>query len=221
MPPNGVNDMHTQVEEIQLRLEQGVGEQRGERFKRVDKPFSACIGSIDAGILGRDDTVREAGGDNRRVEHVRVSQDVPAADPFDDEVRDVLPSLGAAQRADPGVGTVIAYLEIAETDQAAPWMRERIPADPPHGTEPTAQTISTTTLLDIAATCFRRKCHSVRIPTESDDRGLLCVPRTLRLPLLTLYHERRQHSGRGRFTDALLAEYWWPTLATDSKSFVA
>ncbi len=65
-------------------------------------------------------------------------------------------------------------------------MRERIPADPPSGTQPTAQTISTTTLLDIAATCFldeegllrryrlrTRNCHSVRIPTESDDRGLL------------------------------------------------
>jgi hypothetical protein len=38
---------------------------------------------------------------------------------------------------------------------------------------------------------------------------------------LTLYHERGQHAGRGRFTDALLAEYWWSTLATDAKILVA
>ncbi len=101
-----------------------------------------------------------------------------------------------------------------------------------HGTNGAA--ISTTTLLDIATTCFldeegllrryrlrTRNCHSVRIPTESDDRGLLFAPRALRLPLLTLYHERGQHGGRGRFTDALLADYWWPTLATDAEIFVA
>ena len=189
---------------------------------------------LSAGIGGRDDTVLEPGGDDRPVEHVRVNKDLPAADPFDDEVREVLPSLAAAQRADPFFGPIISYLEIAETDKAAPWMRERIPTDPAMGTEPTAQTISTTTLLDIAAQCFldeegllrryrlrTRSCHSVRIPTESDDRGLLCVPRALRVPLLTLYHERGQHAGRGRFTDALLADYWWPTLATDAKIFVA
>ncbi len=46
---------------------------------------------------GRDDTVLEAGWDNRRGEHVRVNNDLPAADPFDDEVREVLPSLAVAQ----------------------------------------------------------------------------------------------------------------------------
>ncbi len=109
---------------------------------------------LSAGIGGRDDTVLEAGWDSRPIEHVRVNNDLPAADPFDDEVREILPSLAAAQRAAPFFWPVIAYLEIAETNQAAPWLRERIPADPPRGTEPTAQTISTTTLLDIAATCF-------------------------------------------------------------------
>ncbi len=108
---------------------------------------------LRAGIGGRDDTEVEPDWDSRPIEHVRVNKDLPAADPFDDEVREILPSLAAGQRADPFFGPVIAYLEIAETDQAAPWMRERIPADPPRGTEPTAQTISTTTLLYTSATC--------------------------------------------------------------------
>ncbi len=72
---------------------------------------------LNAGIGGRDDTALEAGWDSRPTEHVRTNKDLPAADPFDDEVREVLPSLAAAQRADPFFGPVIAYLEVAETNQ--------------------------------------------------------------------------------------------------------
>ena len=67
------------------------------------------------------------------------------------------------------------------------------------------------TLVDIAAACFlddegilrrhrlrTRNCHSVRVPRDSENRGLICVPRTLRHPLLTFYHERSGHAGRGR-----------------------
>jgi hypothetical protein len=75
---------------------------------------------LSAGIGSRDDTVLEARWDSRPIEHVRANKDLPAADPFDDEVREILPSLAAAQRADPFFGPVIAYLEIAETNQAAP-----------------------------------------------------------------------------------------------------
>ncbi len=70
--------------------------------------------------------------------------------------------------------------------------------------------MSTTTLPDIASACFlddegilrrfrlrTRNYQSVRITIESDDRGLICIPRGLRLPLLSFYHERGGHAGRG------------------------
>ncbi len=97
-----------------------------------------------------------------------------------------------------------------------------------------ANPISTTTRLEIAATCildddgiFNRfrliahNCHSVPINTASDDRGLVCVPRARRLPRLTFYRERTFQSGRRRSTTTLIAEYWWPTWPTDSSVFAA
>ncbi len=165
------------------------------------------------------------------------NKDLPAATPFDEEIREALPSLTAAQRADAFFGPVIAYLEIATTDQTAERMQTpvpSVPSDPPtSGIPGAAQSMRTMTLLDIAAACFlydegllrrfrmrTRHYHSVRVPVESDDRGLICVPRCLRLPLLKFYHEPGAHSGRGRFLDALSAEYSWPTMATDASKFV-
>ena len=189
---------------------------------------------LHAGLGGRDDELLVPGWDSRPTQHVRINKDQPELDtPFDDEIREVLPSLSAAQRADPFFGPVFAYLEVAASDHAAAWMQVQVPSDPLPGNA--SQPISTTTLLDIAATCFidddgilrrfryrTRNCHSVRIPSASDDRGLICVPRALRLPLLTLYHEQNgRHQGRGRFTDALLADYWWPSLVVDATAFVA
>ncbi len=142
-------------------------------------------------MAGRVDTPFFAG---RPVAHVRVNKDLPAAAPFDDELREVLPLL-AQWRDDPFFGPVFAYLEIAATDHSAAWPGA-----------PVAKPISTATLLDISAACFlgvegilrrhrvrTRNCHSVRVPKYSKDRVLVCVPRALRQPLLTFYHERSGH----------------------------
>jgi hypothetical protein len=54
---------------------------------------------LSAGVGGRDDSpLREGWDDSRPVAHVRINKDLPAATPFDEEVREVLPSLAAAQR---------------------------------------------------------------------------------------------------------------------------
>jgi hypothetical protein len=69
---------------------------------------------MSAGVGGRDDSPLGAGWDDSRpTERVRTQKDLPAATPFDEEAREVLPSLAAAQRADPFFGPMIAYLELA------------------------------------------------------------------------------------------------------------
>ena len=170
--------------------------------------------------------------DSRPREFIRVLKDLELADPFDDEIREVLPSLAAAQRADPFFGPIFGYLEVALSDQAEAWLQAAMPADPLPGPQ-RAGTINMATVVDIAAACFlddegilrrhrlrTRNCHSVRVPRDSEDRGLICVPRTLRHPLLTFYHERSGHAGRGRLYDILSAEFWWNTMSTDSNVFV-
>ena len=63
-------------------------------------------------------------------EFIRVLKDLELADPFDDEIREVLPSLAAAQRADPFFGPIFGYLEVALSDQAEAWLQAAMPADP-------------------------------------------------------------------------------------------
>ncbi len=75
---------------------------------------------LNAGVGRHDEKPDESGWDNRLVEHVRINKDLPAAAPFNDEVREVLASLAAAQRADPFFRTVLGYVEIAGTSHAAP-----------------------------------------------------------------------------------------------------
>ena len=61
-PPEGVNDMHTDgmladyaaLEELQLRLEQRIREQRGDSFNPVPKPFSSFTESINSAALHPD-----------------------------------------------------------------------------------------------------------------------------------------------------------------------
>ncbi len=121
---------------------------------------------LSTGVGGRDDSPLAAGcADIRPTEHVRTYEDLPAAAPFDEQVREVLPFLAAAQRADPFFGPVIAYLELAGTDQAAAWMRTPVPLAEPNEASATAP-MRTTTLLDISSACFR------------DDEG---IPRRFRL----------------------------------------
>ncbi len=163
--------------------------------------------------------------------HVRVNKDLAIADPFDDKIREVLPSLKATQRADAVFGPVFMYLELATTDHAEAWMKVAQPSNPIPGQPPS--TIKTTTLVDNASACFlddegvlrrhrlrTRQYHSVRVPKDSEDRGLICVPRALRQPLLTFYHELSSHAGRGRLLDILSGDFWWPTTATDANVFV-
>jgi hypothetical protein len=101
------------------------------------------------------------------------------ADPFDDQIREVLPSLAATQRADPFFGPIFGYLEVALSDQAEAWLQAAMPVDPLPGSQ-RAGTINTATLVDIAAACFlddegilrrhrlqTRNCHSVRVPRDS------------------------------------------------------
>ncbi len=120
----------------------------------------------------------------------------------------------------------------AEQATSAAWLNAAQPSDPKPGA-PSANTISTAALLDIAAACFlddeivlrrhrlrTRNGHSVRVPRDSEDRGLICVPRTLRQLLLTCYHKCSGHGGRGRFLDTLSTEFWWPKMATDANIFV-
>ncbi len=62
LPPEGVNDMHTDgmradyaaLEELQLRLEQRIREQRGDSFNPVPKPFSSFTESINSAALHPD-----------------------------------------------------------------------------------------------------------------------------------------------------------------------
>ena len=62
LPPEVVNDMHTdwmradysEFEEMQLRLEQRILEQRGDSFNPVPKPFSAFTESINSAALHPD-----------------------------------------------------------------------------------------------------------------------------------------------------------------------
>ncbi len=78
----------------------------------------------DAGMAGRDDGPLEQtwqDTDLRPPEFIRVLKDLELADPFDDQIREVLPSLAAAQRADPFFGPIFGYLEVALSDQAEAW----------------------------------------------------------------------------------------------------
>jgi hypothetical protein len=102
-------------------------------------------------------------------------------------------------------------LEVATTDQADARLKAAQPSDLLPG-QAASKTIHTATLVDIAAAWFlddkgvlrrhrlrTRNCHSVRVPRDSEDRGLICVPRSLRQPLLTFYHERSSLQGAGAF----------------------
>ncbi len=72
---------------------------------------------LNAGSAGRDDAPLQSGWqDTRPREHVRVLKDLELADPFDDQIREGLPSLAATQRADSFFRPVFAYLEVALSD---------------------------------------------------------------------------------------------------------
>ncbi len=119
----------------------------------TDGAHQVLLAFLNAGLCGRYDQPVHSGWDKRSVAHVRVTKDLPAAAPFDDEIREVLPSLAAAQRADPFTGPVLSYLHITGTSQSAEWMQTPVPSNPPPGTEVTTPT-STTTLLDISSQYF-------------------------------------------------------------------
>jgi hypothetical protein len=74
---------------------------------------------LNAGMGGRDDSFLDTGGDSRTTAHVRTNKDLSAANPFHDEVREVLQPLAEAQRAAPFFGPITAKLEEAETNQGA------------------------------------------------------------------------------------------------------
>ena len=124
---------------------------------------------------------------------------------------------------------MLGYLETATDHQAATWSNRGFPVDPAAEGAP----LDTISLLELASLCFVdpsgvlrrhrvtvRKHHSVRISTDPDDRGVICVPRALRLVVLSLYHSEHQHTGRARLMAALEKEYWWPTMGTDALKFV-
>ncbi len=74
---------------------------------------------INAGLAGRDDVPLEQtwqDTDLRPREYILVLKDLELADPFDDQIREVLPSLAATQRADPFFGPIFGYLEVALSD---------------------------------------------------------------------------------------------------------
>ncbi len=88
---------------------------------------------LGAGLGGRDDTPFRSewqDEDLRPKVHVRVNKDLSIAEPFDDKILEVLPSLVVTQRADPFFGPIFGYLEIALTDQAEAWLQANQPADP-------------------------------------------------------------------------------------------
>ncbi len=98
----------------------------------------------------RDDTPLEIDWqDTRPTVHVRVNKDLSIADPFDDEIREVLPSLAATQRADAFFGPVFVHLETATTDEAEAWLKVAQPSDSLPD-QPPSTVIYTATLVDIA-----------------------------------------------------------------------
>ena len=109
------------------------------------------------------------------------------------------------------------------------------PAAVPGGREadPNQRGLDTISLLELASLCFVEEAGvlrryrvsvqstgSVRIRKAADDRGTICLPRVLRLQLLSLFHERTTHFDSGRLLEALTGEYWWPTMASDAIRFV-
>ncbi len=87
---------------------------------------------LGAGLGGRDDAPLESEWvTTEPTGHVRLLTDnLSIADPFDDEIHEVLPSLVAAQRSDAFFVPVFIYLEVATTDQSDAWLKAAQPADP-------------------------------------------------------------------------------------------
>ena len=128
-----------------------------------------------------------------------------------DDVADSLPSLAAMQRADPVWSEVFSLLETPTGEQRESWTKKQFVAA---GTA--AKPEVTMTLLEIAALCWidsagilqrhRTNVHgarSVRIPKDPEDRGVICVPASLSLAVLSLHHGGSEHTGRGRLYESL------------------
>ena len=139
--------------------------------------------------------------------------------------------MAAAQRADPVRSEVLPYLDLAQADRSPSWLQRPFPAD--EKADPNQRGLDTISLLELASLCFVEEAGvlrryrvsvqstgSVRIRKAADDRGTICLPRVLRLQVLSLFHERTTHFDSGRLLEALTGEYWWPTMASDAIRFV-
>jgi hypothetical protein len=208
-----------------------------------DQAAASLEALLSAGIMGAESRpdhdvvgVVDGAGATESVPLPQARQAVPSPDA---EMADALPTLAAAQRLDPVWGEVMAFLEAAVSDRPAAWKARTFEADGhddevgAEGKAPLPRPLSTVTLLELASVCFidgsgvlrRRRVtvrsqHSVKIRGESSDRGVICVPRSLRQPILSLYHGGNSHTGSGRLMDALSNEFFWVTMSSDCRKFV-
>ena len=122
----------------------------------------------------------------------------------------------AAQRVDPIWGEVLTYFELATDERSTSWLRRPFPAD----ATANQRSLDTISLLEVASLCFLdetgvlrcyrvnvRSNHSIRIRKDAEDRGMICLPRLLRLQVLHLCHERTKHGGTGRLLDKLHEDF--------------
>ena len=137
-------------------------------------------------------------------------------------MHNALPTLTASQRE------VLTYLDMALEERDPSWLKLPFPVD----TVANKHNLDAISLLELASICFLdescvlqryklnvRKNHSNRIHKDAEDHDIICLPRALRLQVLTLYHEAMLEINRiGAF--ARPAELWWPMMADDNTRFV-
>ena len=187
---------------------------------------------LDAGLGGYDDFALATPSQYVAAVPEVAAKPVPPVLPvplMDDEINRALPPLATLQRSDTLWGEVLSYLDTVTDHQAPSGSNRRFPLDPATAETP----LGTITLLELASLCFVdpsgvlrrhrvavRGHHGVRIHAEPTDRGVICVPRALRLVVLSLYHSDHQHTGSGWLLDTLDKEFWWPTIGSDATKFI-